>query len=235
MSKFWYITTISLVIGGSLLIPQITTLAKDDTPAPQVINSQEKNFDLLVPFDAAKAPNITKIIKVRFTTTEGDLEINVYPEAAPNASKRFIDLINLGFYNYTPIFRVVRTPKPFVAQFGINWREGMSELKNRNFNDDPSLFHLNRATLAFAKAGPNINSTQVFINYDNNDFLREQNFTTFAVVTKGMDVADKFKSVGDPGMGLNQNMLWMNGEAYLRSLSEPNKPTMIESVQIIED
>ncbi|MBQ7529554.1 peptidylprolyl isomerase [bacterium] len=211
------------------------TVADNNTPNPQIVTSPEaKNFDLLVPFNATTAPNITKIIKVRFTTTEGDLEINVYPEAAPNASKRFIDLINIGFYNYTPIFRVVRTPRPFVAQFGINWREGMNELRTRNFNDDPSLFRLNRGTLAFAKAGPNINSTQVFINYDNNDFLRDQNFTAFAVVTKGMDIADKFKSVGDPGSGLNQNMLWMNGEAYLRSLSAPNKPTMIESAQVIE-
>jgi len=106
--------------------------------------------------------------------------------AAPNAAKRFVELVELGYYNDTPIFRVVKNPQPFVAQFGINWRKGMIDWRDKNFNDDPSLFHLDRGTLAFAKAGPNTNSTQVFINYGNNDFLQSQNFSTFGKVVTGV-------------------------------------------------
>ena len=110
----------------------------------------------------------------------------------------------------------------------------MVEWKDRNFNDDPTLFHLERGTLAFAKAGPHTNSTQVFINYVNTDMLRSQGFTTFAKVVKGMDVADHFKSVGSPDMGLDQGMLWRNGEAYLKSLPAKDQPTMIVKAYVVK-
>jgi cyclophilin family peptidyl-prolyl cis-trans isomerase len=158
-------------------------------------------------------------------TTAGDVTIEVYPEAAPNAAERFIELVKSGFYDDTPVSRVV---PGFVAQFGVNWREPHKQWKNRPFNDDPSLFALERGTLAFAKAGPNTNTTQVFINYDENNQLAspQYNFTVFGKVVDGMDVVDRFVQVGDPSGGLDQGRLWSDGGAYLDSLQK--KPTMIE-------
>ncbi|MBQ7529556.1 peptidylprolyl isomerase [bacterium] len=187
------------------------------------------NYRTLTPYDT-KAPQITEFTLVRFETTEGDIDIEVYPQAAPNAAERFVKLVSIGYYDQTPIFRVVEN---FVAQFGINWRKGMSQWRDNNFKDDPCLFHLDAGTLAFAKAGPNTNSTQVFINYVNTDFLRAQNFTTFAKVIKGFEITSKFKRVGDPSMGLSQGQLWTNGEAYLSSLPERQKPTMIKRAYIV--
>ena len=66
------------------------------------------------------APEITEVVKVLMVTDAGELVIEVYPQAAPNAAKRFIELVEAGFFDGTPIFRVVKQPKPFVAQFGIN-------------------------------------------------------------------------------------------------------------------
>jgi homoserine O-acetyltransferase len=153
----------------------------------------------------------------------------VYPQAAPNAAKRFVELVTSGFYDETPISRVV---PGFVAQFGINWREPHNAWDKRPFNDDPSLFALGRGTLAFAKGGPNTNSTQVFINYGDNSRLTvpQMNFSAFAKVVEGMDVVDKFVQVGDPSMGLDQNRLWADGGNYLASL--PVKPTMIEKATV---
>lgn len=170
-------------------------------------------------------PQITRATTVLMQTTAGDVTIDVYPEAAPNAAQRFIELVESGFYDNTPISRVV---PGFVAQFGINWREPHKNWQNRNFDDDPSLFALERGTLAFAKAGPNTNSTQVFINYTENNRLADPqyNFTVFGKVVDGMDVVDRFAQVGDPSGGLDQDRLWNDGEAYLDSLAE--KPTMIE-------
>lgn len=175
---------------------------------------------------------ITKVVKVLMETDAGDLLIEIYPEAAPNASKRFLELVDKGFYNNTPIFRVVKTPKPFVAQFGIN--SEFSDWQENNFDDDPTLFDLARGTLAFAKAGPDTNSTQVFINYQNNNRLAapDLNFTTFGQVVEGMEVADQFRSVGDPGMGLDQDALWENTR-MVDDLAE--KPTMIEKLSIVKD
>ena len=122
----------------------------------------------------------------------------------------------------------------FVAQFGVNWRDPQKAWKDRNFDDDPSLFALERGTLAFAKAGANTNSTQVFINYKENNQLADPryNFTVFGKVVGGMDVVDRFAPVGDPSGGLDQTRLWEDGAAYLDSL--PAKPTMIEHATIVE-
>jgi peptidyl-prolyl cis-trans isomerase A (cyclophilin A) len=194
--------------------------------APAVEEAAASAIEQLVPLPGleATAPVLTTATRVTLQTTQGDVVIDVYPEAAPNAAARFIELVQSGFYDETPISRVV---PGFVAQFGINWREGHSDWQERNFDDDPTLFALERGTLAFAKAGPNTNSTQVFINYQENSHLAspQYNFTVFGKVVSGMEVVDSFLQVGDPGGGLDQGRLWVDGEAYLASL--PAQPSMI--------
>jgi cyclophilin family peptidyl-prolyl cis-trans isomerase len=184
-----------------------------------------------LPGRESAVPAVTQSRKIRMATTAGELVIEVYPEAAPNAAQRFVELVESGFYDDTPISRVV---PGFVAQFGVNWREPHRAWQNRHFNDDPSLFALERGTLAFAKAGPNTNSTQVFINYAENNRLADPqyNFTVFGKVVEGMDVVDAFVQVGDPSGGLDQGRLWSNGGEYLESL--PVKPTMIERAVLVE-
>jgi cyclophilin family peptidyl-prolyl cis-trans isomerase len=174
---------------------------------------------------------LTEVTTVRLATTAGDVVIEVYPQAAPNAAKRFVELASSGFYDDTPVSRVV---PGFVAQFGVNWRDPHKAWQNRHFMDDPTLFALERGTLAFAKAGPNTNSTQVFINYRENNRLAEPqfNFTVFGKVVGGMDVVDSFVQVGDPSGGLDQGRLWNDGAAYLESL--PVKPTMIETAAVVQ-
>lgn len=161
---------------------------------------------------------------VHFATDAGDVVIAVYPDAAPNAAERFLHLVEIGYYDGVPISRVV---PGFVAQFGINWREGYRDWKEENFDDDETQFAFVPGTLAFAKAGPNTNSTQVFINYGNNNRLAspQYNFAVFAQVIEGMNVVEKFRSVGDPSGGLNQSLLWDGGQAYLDYLDE--QPNMI--------
>jgi cyclophilin family peptidyl-prolyl cis-trans isomerase len=185
----------------------------------------------LNPLPGKGAVPLTQVTTVRLETTAGDVVIEVYPQAAPNAAKRFVELVSSGFYDDIPISRVV---PGFVAQFGINWRDPHKAYEDRPFNDDPTIFALERGTLAFAKAGPNTNSTQVFINYRENNRLADPqfNFTTFGKVVEGMDVVDKFVQVGDPSGGLDQGRLWADGGAYLESL--PVKPTMIESATVVQ-
>lgn len=178
-----------------------------------------------------EAPVLKSKTTLRMKTTAGDVMIEVYPEAAPNAAARFIELAKNGFYKDTPVSRVV---PGFVAQFGINWRKQYKPWEDKHFKDDPSLFQLERGTLAFAKSGPDTNATQVFINYTENNRLtvRSYNFTAFGKVVSGMEVVDKFAEVGEPGMGLDQDELWNNGEAYLKAL--PIKPTMILALELVK-
>ena len=195
--------------------------------APSAVAPASKLVPL--PGKEGTAPAITQVTTVRLATTAGDVVIEVYPQAAPNAAQRFVELAQTGFFNDTPVSRVVAG---FVAQFGINWRAPHRAWKNRMFRDDPTLFSLERGTLAFAKGGADTNSTQVFINYKTNNQLAvpEYNFTVFGKVVSGMDVVDRFVQVGDPSDGLDQGTLWADGEAYLASL--PVKPTMIVTATV---
>lgn len=172
-------------------------------------------------------PVLTEKQTVIFETTAGRLTIEVYPEAAPNAARRFIRLVQSGYFNDTPVSRVV---DGFVAQFGINWREPHVTMRDSLFDDDPTIFALARGTLAFAKSGPDTNSTQVFINYGDNSRLAAQNFTVFANVVAGMNFVDNFVRVGDPSGGLDQTSLWSFGDDYIAQLI--TKPTMIESAYV---
>jgi peptidyl-prolyl cis-trans isomerase A (cyclophilin A) len=178
----------------------------------------------------ATVPALNRVTTLRFETTAGVVMIDVYPAAAPNAVQRFVELVETGFYNNTPISRVV---PGFVTQFGINWREPHKAWEAKPFDDDPSLFALERGTLAFAKGGFDTNTTQVFINYVENNRLaaRAYNFTAFGKVTSGMEVVDAFIDVGEPGMGLDQDRLWNDGEAYLAELAM--KPSMILSASVV--
>lgn len=179
-------------------------------------------------------PVLTRKETVRMQTNAGDITIEIYPEAAPNACQRFKELVESGFFDDTPISRVVKEPTPFVAQFGINWRPPHNAWEKKNFHDDPSYFALERGTLCFAKGGLNNNSTQVFINYRDNSHLAnpQMNFTAFGKVVKGMEVVDSFASVGEPDSGLDQLRLWTDGGNYLESLT--TKPTMIEKMTVVK-
>lgn len=212
----------------------VDTGAVGDAATPSHIEAQGGTLMTALnplPGKESAVPALTQSKKLKFQTTGGDVVIEVYPEAAPNAANRFVELVEAGFYDDTPISRVV---PGFVAQFGVNWRDPHKAWKERNFNDDPSLFALERGTLAFAKAGPNTNSTQVFINYQENNQLAHPryNFTTFGKVVEGMEVVDAFVQVGDPQGGLDQPRLWGDGGAYLDSL--PVKPTMIVKASVVD-
>lgn len=210
--------------------PGNTTNAPD--PAPPASQAAPAPIASLAPLPGLEdnVPVLTEKTTVLMRTGSGDITIEVYPQAAPNAAARFTELVAAGFYDNTPVFRVV---PGFVAQFGINWRDAFPAWQDNNFDDDPSLFALERGTLAFAKAGPNTNSTQVFINYvENNRLAAPQfNFTVFGKVVSGMEAADGFIPVGDPNGGLDQGRLWSDGGAYLESLAV--KPVMIESAVIV--
>ena len=150
---------------------------------------------VLLPLEGRDAPPITEKHRVRFTTNQGDFVVEVYPQAAPNAVERFLKLVDVGYYNHTAVSRVV---PDFVVQFGINAQ--MAEWKDNTFDDDPSLFQHQPGTVAFAKAGLNTNSTQVFINLEENNRLADPsyNFTVFGQVVEGMDNVVACRQVGEP-------------------------------------
>mmetsp|Transcript_41186 Transcript_41186/g.46809 ORF Transcript_41186/g.46809 Transcript_41186/m.46809 type:complete len:304 (+) Transcript_41186:35-946(+) len=122
------------------------------------------------------------------------IEIEVRPDWAPLAAKRFRELVEIGFYNDSRFFRVL---PGYIAQFGIaadpklNKEWMLCEKNCKALPDEPRKEKNKRGTLSFASSGENSRQTQVFINLGNNDglpnFLDGQNFVPFARVVRGMD------------------------------------------------
>lgn len=128
---------------------------------------------------------------VVFETTKGEIVIQLHPEWSPLGVVHFMELVNAGFYNGAPWFRVI---DGFVAQCGVAADPNMNtKYGEKTINDEPVIQGNTRGMVAFGKSGaPNSRSTHIFVNLvDNSKGLDPQGFSCFGEVIKGMDVADK--------------------------------------------
>jgi len=145
---------------------------------------------------------------------DGDVEIKLFPEAAPNHVERIKKLANNGSYDNVVFHRVI---DGFMAQtgdvqfgnssssnFDLNLAgTGGSNLPDLNaeFNDIPH----EKGTLSMARSSdPNSANSQFFICLDNAPHL-DRNYTVFGKVIKGMEFVENIKrgsgqngSVSDP-------------------------------------
>ena len=132
-----------------------------------------------------------------WTTTAGTFELQLNRSAAPLGVDRFYNLAYYGYFqnssmgvpqaeNRAGFFRVV---PGFVVQFGIAGLPSVSAAwEPLNIKDDPVLLSNTVGTIAFATAGPDTRTTQVYINLGDNSRLDKDGFAPFGVVTKGMNV-----------------------------------------------
>src|SRR5438128_2953841 len=150
-------------------------------------------------------------------TTAGEIDIRFFPDVAPNHVKNFIDLAQKGFYNGTKFHRII---PGFMVQGGdpntktsdtSSWGTGGS---GKNVAAEFNTVSHKRGIVSMARAAdPNSASSQFFIVVKDSPFLDRQ-YTVFAPVTKGMDVADKIVS------------------APRDANDRPNNPTAIQKVVI---
>jgi peptidyl-prolyl cis-trans isomerase A (cyclophilin A) len=155
--------------------------------------------------------------RARFETTKGDVVIAVHRAWAPRGADRFYDLVRSGYYDDARFFRVI---SGFMVQFGLHGDPKVSaEWRERRIPDDPVRRTNLRGMVTFATAGPGTRTTQVFINYGNNDRLDAMGFAPFGQVIEGMDVVDQLYAgygEGAPqGRGPNQGRIQLEGNAYL--------------------
>jgi cyclophilin family peptidyl-prolyl cis-trans isomerase len=131
----------------------------------------------------------------------GQVELELWPEAAPNHVKNFLDLAAKGFYDGQRVHRVERG---FVVQFGDPQSKtlpmdhpgmgtgGPGHTVKAEFNARP----FERGVLGMARTSdPDSAGSQVFIVLAPAPHLNGQ-YTAFGRVTSGMDVVDAAK-VGD--------------------------------------
>ena len=141
--------------------------------------------------------------------TYGDVEIELYPDKAPNHVKRFKNLASAGEYDGVVFHRVI---EGFMAQtgdvkFGNSKKSsfdlslagtGGSDLPNlkAEFSD---IAHTRGILSAARSADPNSANSQFFICFESAPHLDRQ-YSAFGKVVKGMEFIDKIKK-GDPNSG----------------------------------
>lgn len=172
-------------------------------------------FVLLPALQDPKAP---AEFKVKLETTKGDIVIKVTRDWAPRGADRLHALVKAGYYDDCRFYRVL--PK-FIAQFGINGTPATAaKWKEQPIEDDPAKEKNTRGRLTFAKSGPNLRTTNLFINLKDNSALDGQGFAPVGEVVEGLEIADQlFSGYGEgapKGRGPNQRKIYEEGNAWLQ-------------------
>jgi peptidyl-prolyl cis-trans isomerase A (cyclophilin A) len=156
----------------------------------------------------AQAP---ETFTTKFSTTKGDITIQVTRSWAPRGADRFYNLVRAGFFTDAAFFRVLRG---FMAQFGISAQPDVAQAwANAAILDDPVTRSNKRGTVTFANRGPNTRTTQIFINSRDNAALDSQSFAPFGQVIEGMEIVDRFYA--GYGEAPQQDRMNAEGKSYL--------------------
>jgi peptidyl-prolyl cis-trans isomerase A (cyclophilin A) len=157
--------------------------------------------------------------KAKLETTQGDFEVECTRAWAPNGVDRFYNLVKIGFFDDVAFFRVVKTPKPFVVQFGIHGNPEVSKLwKDSQLKPDKPVESNKRGMLTYAMAGsPDTRTTQLFINLGDNVMLDKMGFAPICKVSgDGMAIIDKLDGTYGETGSRAQPDIQSQGNAFLR-------------------
>ena len=147
------------------------------------------------------------------------IELELYPDIAPNTVKNFLYLADQGFYNGLVFHRVI---KDFMIQGGCPDGTGMGgpgyciagEFAGNGFNN--TLRH-SRGVISMARAmSNNSGGSQFFIMHQNGFFLDGQ-YAAFGRVINGMDVVDE---IAETRVGAND---------------KPKIPHVIKTITLVDE
>lgn len=151
-----------------------------------------------------------------FKTELGDIEFTLRPKWDKLACDRFLQLVNSGFYNGAPWFRIVPN---FVIQCGISSNKDLhSEWGEKTFKDSPVKKGNSAWTVAFGKSGqPNSRTSHVYINLKDNLFLDDSGFSAFAEITAGKDVVKAIVDKAGAELSGDQERMCSQGTEHLKT------------------
>ena len=196
--------------GGSVALAQSETKPEEPSKAKEEAAPEAKEEKKAAEEWPAEAPDT---FKVRFECSNGVFVLECQKEWAPIGVQHFYDLVRAGYYDGARFFRVL---PGFMAQFGLPADPAIyRKLGKKNIKDDPVLQHNTPGMVTYAKTGaPNSRSTQLFINYGDNQRLDADGFAPFARVVSGMDVARHINA--EYRERPNQRLIQDRGNAYLK-------------------
>ena len=151
--------------------------------------------------------------KATLHTSEGAIELELYPNEAPKTVENFVKLARDGFYDGVIFHRVI---PDFMIQGGDPTGTGTGG-PGYEFEDEFNEHRVVRGALAMANAGPNTNGSQFFIVTAEATPWLDGKHTVFGNVTSGMDVVDRIS------------------EAERDDNDRPANPVAIERVELPQD
>lgn len=134
-------------------------------------------------------------------TTEGDIDVELFPESAPFTVQNFLAYVDEKFYDQTIFHRVI---EGFMIQGGGFTADMQKKLTHDPIRNEADNKVANeRGTIAMARTSDvHSASSQFFINTKDNSFLNYRNptpngfgYCAFGKVTSGMDVVEKIQKV----------------------------------------
>jgi peptidyl-prolyl cis-trans isomerase B (cyclophilin B) len=161
---------------------------------PVKINARPTFTPILTaePFDKADVKTMASKC-VTLETESGNIDIELYPESAPETVRNFLNLTSAGAFDTTTFSRVV---SGFVIQGGNIATRGagitadLAKRSRRTIPDEPNKIFHQRGIVSMARPDePNSATTHFFILVDSAPTL-DGKFAAFGKVTKGMDVVD---------------------------------------------
>lgn len=145
-------------------------------------------------------------------TSKGDIQVELYPDKAPDTVANFLKYVDDGFYNGTIFHRVIGN---FMIQGG-GFTKDMQQKPTRApvKNEAANGLKNTRGTLAMARTGdPHSATAQFFINVVDNGFLnhtspdpRGYGYCVFGKVVSGLDVVDAIRGVATGNRGMFQDV-----------------------------
>jgi peptidyl-prolyl cis-trans isomerase B (cyclophilin B) len=154
---------------------------------------------------------------VTLDTEAGAIELEMFPEQAPETVRNFLILASIGAFDTTTFSRIV---PGFVIQGGdLYTREKISEILAMHarftISDEPNKILHERGIVSMARADePNTATTNFFILVTSAPYL-DGKFAAFGRVTKGIDVVEAI------------NKMPVDGET-------PQKPVRIKKASVAQ-
>ena len=128
-------------------------------------------------------------------TSEGPIEVELFPDEAPKTVANFTKLAGDGFYDGLIFHRVI---PDFMIQGGCPEGIGTGG-PGYQFEDEFNDHKVVKGALAMANSGPNTNGSQFFIVTARGDPWLDGKHTVFGQVMSGQDVVDRISVVDRDG------------------------------------
>jgi len=192
--------TLTLIVSAALAVgaaaQKSSKSAAEKTP-PKKTNSRlaaktAEAAPIVEPFGKADVKTMAGQC-VKFETEAGIIEMEMFPESAPESVRSFLNLSAIGTFDTTTFSRIVPN---FVIQGGdLYSREGKvtNEIgirARKTIPDEPNKILHERGILSMARSDePNTATTNFFVLVSTAPYL-DGKFAAFGRVVKGMEVVD---------------------------------------------